>query len=453
MADIAIQYEPRHHFQPFHERDQRWASLVVHRRGGKTVACVNEALTRATYTQKKDARYAYIAPFYRQAKDVAWQYLKEFGGDLIVKIRESELRVELFNGSYITLYGADNPDALRGLYLDGVVLDEYGDCRPSLWGQVVLPTLADRKGWAVFIGTPKGKNHFYDVHRRAQLETGWYALTLRADESGILDEEELAEMRAQMTPESYKQEMLCDFEAAVVGTYYADQIQLLEQNGHISPDAAPFDPRKKVHVAADLGFSDSTAFWFWQENADGFAIIDYYANQGKKLPHYLEMLDIKGSSKGYDYQDIYLPHDAKAETLGTKRSTVEQVIYHYKNTDTKVLLVPKLKVQHGIDAVRLVLPQCWFDQVNCYEGIEALRAYRRTYDEVKKVFSKDPLHDWSSDGADGFRYFALCCRHSKLPETLKHLRKPVVIERPTYKLNDLWEERKGSSHRYAKLRM
>jgi len=170
--ELVLDYVPRQQFMELHERVQRWACLVVHRRGGKTVACINELITRATYTTKKDARYAYIAPFYRQAKDVAWQYLKSFGEGVITKIRESELRVELFNGAWITLYGADNPDALRGLYLDGVVLDEYGDCRPSLWGTVILPTLIDRKGWAIFIGTPKGKNHFYEVSRRSQNESG-----------------------------------------------------------------------------------------------------------------------------------------------------------------------------------------------------------------------------------------------------------------------------------------
>ena len=139
MSEIELAYEPREQFLPLHSRQQRWACLVVHRRGGKTVATINEMIARASYTNKKNARYAYIAPFYRQAKDVAWVYLKEFGGDAIVKIRESELRVELFNGSWITLYGADNPDALRGLYLDGAVLDEYGDSRPSLWGLSAHP--------------------------------------------------------------------------------------------------------------------------------------------------------------------------------------------------------------------------------------------------------------------------------------------------------------------------
>lgn len=449
MTDIAIDYRPREQFMPFHERQQRWASLVVHRRGGKTVACVNELITRASYTQKKNARYAYIAPFYRQAKDVAWMYLKEFGGELIVKIRESELRVELFNGAWITLYGADNPDALRGLYLDGVVLDEYGDCRPSLWGTVVLPTLADRKGWAVFIGTPKGKNHFYEVHKRSKLEDNWYSLTLPANASGILDEEELSEMRAQMTDSQYKQELLCDFEAAVEGTYYAEQIQELELAGQIRPDAAEYDPRDKVFVACDLGFSDSTAFWFWQKRPDGYAVIDYYENQGKKLPHYLQYLD----DKPYDYETIFLPHDAKAETLATSRSTVEQVLAHYKGSDTQIHVVPKLKVQHGIDAVRLILPSCWINQRACYEGIEALRAYRRTFDEVKKVYADKPLHDWASDGADAFRYFALSCRPMPRPSVDKKHKVSVKIERPKYKLDELWEDREVKSHKFAKLRM
>lgn len=450
MQEIKLDYEPRPHFYDFHTRSARWASLVCHRRAGKTVACVNELVTRASYTQKQDARYAYIAPFYRQAKDVSWVYLKSAVKGIIKgRPRESELRVELFNGATITLYGADNPDALRGLYLDGVVLDEYGDCRPSLWGQVVLPTLADRKGFAVFIGTPKGKNHFYEVHQRAKLEPNWYSLTLRADESGILDDDELAEMKAQMTDDSFKQEMLCDFDAAVQGTYFAAQVAELERDGQISPSVAKYDPRLPVHVAADLGFSDSTAFWFWQTRPDGYAIIDHYENQGQKLPHYLAMLD----ARPYNYDRICLPHDAVVETLSTGRSTVEQVIAHFKDTDAHVELVPRMAKQHGIDAARLILPSCYINQAKCFEGIEALRAYRRQYDEVKKVYSKDPLHDWASDSADAFRYFALACKPMKKPEPVKKIAEEFRIEPPKYKLNDMWNDRETKPHKYEKLRM
>jgi len=169
------------------------------------VACVNDLVTRAVYTSKKRARYGYIAPFYRQAKDVAWVYLKEATEGLTVKVYESSLTVELFNGARISLYGADNPDALRGIYFDGVIIDEFGDCRPSMWAEVVLPTLADRRGWAVFIGTPKGKNHFFDMWQRSIKEEGWFNFMLKASESGLLPDEELREMESQMTEDQYLQ--------------------------------------------------------------------------------------------------------------------------------------------------------------------------------------------------------------------------------------------------------
>jgi phage terminase large subunit len=156
---LEIDYKPREAFKPFHARSQRWAALVCHRRAGKTVACVGELVGRAVATPKQNARYAYIAPYYSQAKQVAWDYLKRMVAPLGAEARESELAVILpDNGAVIRLFGADNPDALRGIYFDGVVLDEYADTKPSLWGAVIRPLLADRKGWAVFIGTPKGRN-------------------------------------------------------------------------------------------------------------------------------------------------------------------------------------------------------------------------------------------------------------------------------------------------------
>jgi phage terminase large subunit len=448
MTEVTFEYEPRAQFEPLHLRSERWACMVVHRRGGKTVACINELITRASYTNKKNARYAYVAPFYRQAKDVAWEYLKEFGGGVIVKVRESELRVELFNGAWITLYGADNPDTLRGLYLDGVVLDEYGDCRPSLWGTVVLPCLADRKGWAVFIGTPKGKNHFHKVYKRSQAEDGWYSLTLKSSESGLIDEDELKELKAQMTPEEYMQEMECDFEAAVKGTYYASRIQEMEHSGQIGPDVAKYDPAYKVSVASDLGKSDSTACWFYQKLPSGISIIDYHEAQGKELSYYFSMFD----NKGYDYDEIWLPHDAKAHTLSTKMSTAEQFIEHFKlnHPDACVAVVPKLAVQHGIDAVRKLLQVVLINSVLCYGGVEALRAYRRSYNELTKAFLEKPFHDWSSNGADGIRYLALVCG---LTDVTERAEKPTLIRAPSYKLDDLWAAREHSPNRFEKMRM
>jgi hypothetical protein len=440
---VTIDYEPREQFVPFHARSQRFSSLVCHRRAGKTVACINDIVAKAVRTKKKNARYAYIAPFYRQAKDVAWEYLKQATEGIAVKTRNSELRVELPNGAWITLYGADNPDALRGLYFDGVILDEFGDCRPSLWAEVVLPTLMDRRGWAVFIGTPKGKNHFYHMNKRALEEDSWFQMTLKASDSGLLDEDDLKEMRGQMSEDQYLQEMECSFEAAVKGTFYADMVADLECKGHMA--SHPHDPNLPVHVATDLGFTDSTAMWFWQLAPDGVRLIDYHEDSSKPLLYYFDVLN----EKGYDYETLWLPHDAKAKSLQTGRSTIEQFL----EAGFPCRIAPKLSVQDGIDAVRKILPNCYFDQVSCYQGIEALRAYRRQYNEVTKQFSKSPLHDWASNGSDAFRYFALVtAEHLQVAQKKGNLPEPL-LRPPEYTLNQLFKDREDGNWRRNILRI
>jgi hypothetical protein len=413
--------------------------MVCHRRAGKTVSSVNELVISALMTKKKNARYAYIAPFYRQAKDVAWVYLKEATQDFAVKIRESALRIELPNGAWITLYGADNPDALRGLYLDGVVLDEYGDSRPSLWGQVILPTLIDRKGWALFIGTPKGKNHFYRIHQRSKTEEGWFSLTLTASTSGIIDKAELMEMKAQMSEEEWEQEMECNFSASIIGTYYASIVSRMELEGRIKAKVVRYDPSLPVKVACDLGRTDNTAMWFWQETPRGIHMIDYYENQGVGLGHYIDLL----KAKPYRYEEVWLPHDAVAKTLATNRSTIEQLI----DAGFPCRKVPRQERQHGIDAARLVLPLCYIDQDACFAGVEALRAYSRKFNELTKSFSNEPKHDWASDGADAFRYFALVVKELVTFQTPKKL---TDVDDPRqfhpFSLNDLHREREAFKH-------
>lgn len=399
-------YTPRDAFKLFHSRNNRFGALVCHRRAGKTVACINEAVARATYTRKKNARFAYIAPFYRQAKDVAWLYLKEATKEFAVAVRESELRVILPNGAWCTLYGADNIDALRGLYLDGVIIDEYGDCRPGLWGEVILPTLADRKGWAVFIGTPKGNNHFKHTYDKARKDVKWFSMCLKASQSGILDAEELQSLKDNMSDNEYEQEMECSFQAALLGAFYGDMMADLEGANKIT--LVDYDPSLPMFVASDLGYTDSTALWFWQVRSDGIAIVDYEEHHTKKLPFYFELLDGKPYSDNYD--TIWLPHDAKSKTLQTGMSTIEQFL-EIKNEDGTrkypVRIAPKLDLQDGVNAVRKILPYCAFDEQNCYDGIEALKAYRRKYDDTLRAFSNHHRHDWSSHGADAFRYLAL----------------------------------------------
>jgi hypothetical protein len=436
---IIYDYNPREAFMPFHRRTQRFACVVAHRRAGKTVAAVNELILRALQSKRDNPRYGYIAPFRQQAKNIAWTYLKDATRDFAVRIRESDLRVELPNGAWVSLFGADNPDSLRGLYFDGVIIDEFGDCRPNLWAEVVIPTLADRKGWAVVQGTPKGENQFYDFFKLSKESEDWFSLELKSSETGIIPPDELSRMKNVMSDAQYEQELECSFSAPVLGTYYAGIIEVLEKKGQIGYGACEYDPAFPVSAVADLGFSDSCAWWFWQLRPDGLAIIDYYEAQSKPLQHYFDVLD----HFGYEYDTIWLPHDAKAKTLQTGRSTVEQFIDKYLDSPVKIDIVPSLKRQHGIDAARLILPKCYFDLEKTKMGIEALRTYRRRYDPVRNVFSHEPLHDWSSNGADSFRYLSLVCKDNMLGMVDVQVRDSMdrTVAAKQLNLHDLFAER------------
>jgi len=435
MKTFELDYTPREPFKAFHQRTERWACIVAHRRAGKTVACVNELVVRALYSTKKNPRYGYVAPFRQQAKNIAWVYLKEAVRGLAVEIRESDLSVRLPNGAIIALYGSDNPDALRGLYFDGLIIDEFGDCRPSLWAEVLLPTLADRRGWCAFIGTPKGRNQFYQFYELSKRSKDWFSLTLDAETSQLLDPEELQQLKEQMSEPQYEQEMLCSFTAALLGTYFAALINKAEQENRVN-DTTNYDPNFPVNVSADIGFSDSTVLWFYQERPDGIAIIDCEECHGQPLTYYFELLD----NKPYQYDTIWLPHDARAKSLQTGKSTIEQFLDHFRPKNVKLDIAPNLKVQHGIDAVRLILPYCYFNRQNCELGIEALRTYRRKFDEVNKVYHDHPHHTWESDFADSFRYLALCANKKRLkaPEPLPG---PANDPYPGYNLADLFAAR------------
>lgn len=400
MPTISTGYTPRAAFIPFHMRTERWASLVCHRRAGKTVACVADIVDAALRSKKEQPRFAYVAPFYTQAKDVAWVYLKRMVQDIPrTSINESELRVDLFNGARIRLYGADNFDRLRGIYLDGIILDEYADMDPRAWPEVIRPTLSDRKGWATFIGTPKGRNDFWRMHTFAEANPDWFAMTLKADESGLLDAEELADARLTMTPEQYSQEYLCSFDAAILGTYYGKEMEQAQANGRIT--SVPYDKALPVHTAWDLGFSDSTSIWFWQVAANQIRVIDYYESHGQQLPHYAAVL----ASKGYRYGTHNFPTDVRATVLGMHRTRVETLM----DLGITPRILTDHKVMDGINAARVLFPKMWFDE-GCSDGLEALRQYRTEFDEKKKTFKDNPLHDWTSHAADAFRYMAQAYR-------------------------------------------
>lgn len=398
-------YAPRQPFVDFHNRTERWSIIVAHRRAGKTVACIAELVLSALFTRKQDARYAYVAPQYNQAKDIAWAYVKQLTADIPgVQYNETELRADLPNGARVRLYGADNPDRLRGLYMDGVILDEFADMRSSVWGEIIRPLLADRKGWAVFIGTPKGHNEFHAKWQQAELDAGWFKLMLRASQSGLIDPLELIDAAKGMTDDQYAQEFEGSFEAAIAGAYYGRDLNLLEQQGRIG--VVPYQDEFPVYTAWDIGYSDDTAVWFYQVLHGEIRVIDYYAANGFGVDHYADMLD----EKGYNYATLAnkyvlnLPHDARAKTFAAAGKSVQEQFFARGYTST---IVPSLSLQDGIQAVRMMLPRCVFDREKTAEGLEALKLYQREWDSDKKCFRDKPRHDWTSHAADGFRMVAI----------------------------------------------
>lgn len=386
---------PRQQFVPYLSRSERWASVVAHRRAGKTVACIMDLIKRAAEHKGKDPRFAYVAPTYTQAKDVAWSYLKDYTAAIPgLEKSESELSVTFpHNKARIRLYGAENYDRIRGLYLDGVVIDESGDIDPRAWPEVIRPALSDRKGWATFIGTPKGRNAFYDLHRDAQRSDDWYTSELRASQTGIIDAAELEDAKRTMTAEQYAQEYECSFEAAVVGAYYGKEVAAAEADGRIG--RVPHDRAADVFASWDLGISDAMAIWVGQIVGKEWHWIEYYENTNQALDHYVDWI----KTRPYTIHRHYLPHDGEARELQTGKSRQEFLTERGLN----VSIVPRGEVMDGIDAARLRFNRMWFDADKCARGIDCLRMYRSEYDAKHKVLRTHPLHDWASHGADAFR--------------------------------------------------
>lgn len=395
---VTIPYAPRPLQRVIHKALKRFNVLVCHRRFGKTVLCINQIIRAALQPDgPPNRRYAYIAPLYKQAKATAWDYLKHFTAPIEGReVNETELRIDLPNGNRIRLFGADNPDALRGIYLDGAVLDEYADMHPRLWGEVIRPALADRKGWVVFIGTPRGRNQFWEVYEAATQDPAWYAAIFRASETGIIDAGELAALRKQMDEDQYEQELECSFIAAIKGSYYGQIIADLERKGQIR--SVLWDRSQPVQTSWDLGWTDTSVIWFYQLGFQEIRYINYYEASGQDIAHYAKVLQ----DTGYNFAKHNLPPDARAKTLAAGgRSVVEQLAQFVGGVE-KIHVNPPTNLQDDIQATRAILPRCWFDASQCKPGLEALRQYQRTWDAERKVFLPNPLHNWASHGATGF---------------------------------------------------
>lgn len=415
---VSTGYLPRPYQDVVHRSLKRFNVLVFHRRWGKTVLVVNEMIHKALANEKRNPQYAYIAPNYAQAKRVAWDMFKDYTKNIPgVKVNESELRIDIplpGRGDRVRfmLLGAENPGSLRGIYLDGVVLDEFAECDPTIWSQVIRPALSDRKGWAIFIGTPKGQNHLYDMYNiaRENQNKGWFAKVYRASETNIIAPEELKDAKDTMSEEEYNQEYECSFTAPLSGSYYGKIMDNMEKEGRITN--VPHDPALGVSTFWDLGIGDSTAIWFMQQLGFEYRLIDYIEDSGQGLDHYVHLLS-KDERSRYSYVNHIMPHDAAAREMQTGKSRQEAF---RRLTGKAPIILPRHKVDDGINATRLILPKCWFDSVKCRRGIDALKGYERKYDNRNKIFSTKPKHNWASHGADAFRIFAMGERDDKMED-------------------------------------
>ena len=401
---VKIPYRPRDLQAEMHKNLKRWNVLVMHRRFGKTVFAVNHMIKHVLTCPLPRPRVALIAPTFTQAKRISWDYVKHYAGVIPgVTFNETELRADFPNNGRIMLLSGENPDALRGIYLDLCVFDEYGMQNPRVWGEVVRPALSDREGAAIFLGTPAGHNHFFDILQQAkeQGEEGsdqWYWKIAKASETKVVKELELDAAKMQMTPEQYDQEYECSFTAAIIGAYYGKLLAALDDENRIT--RVPYDPALPVHTAWDLGINDSTAIWFAQVYRGGAVnVIDYYENSGVGLDHYAEVL----RKKDYHWGDHLAPHDIEVRELGSGKSRLETAF----GLGIRFKVIPKMKIADGINAARMLIPKCYFDREKCNEGLEMLRQYRQEWDDRKRMFRDQPRHDFTSHSADAFRYLAL----------------------------------------------
>lgn len=411
---IKIQYKPRPWAQKFHNTDKKLVVLVLHRRAGKTVASLSHLIRECFRCKDQNQRYAYIAPTYKQAKTVAWDILKKYATQVPhTKFNEAELRCDFPNGSRITLFGADNPDSLRGIGLWGVVFDEYSQQPSNIYSEIILPALADHNGFAIWIGTPKGKNDFYRLYQfcgytedtwealtneqKDDVAQEWLRLKLSVNDTKLISEDYLRRAAKSMTEDEYKQEFECSFEGSLKGAYYAKEISRMRAERRLRP--VPHETILGVITAWDLGIGDATAIGFFQLVNNEIRMIDYYEDTGQGLDHYIKVV----KEKPYIYDRHIAPHDIAVREFSTGKSRLEMA----EDMGIEFEVADKLKIDDGIQAVRSIFPKLYIDEDKCAEFVDKLAQYTKEWDEKGGQFKNKPKHDFSSHAADMIRTLAV----------------------------------------------
>jgi phage terminase large subunit len=406
-APLVIPYRPRRHFLSLHASEKRWTFVCAHRRAGKTVALANH-LIRAAYLNGRQwppPRYGYVGPSFEQAKDLVWSYLKQYTAPIDgVRFLEGELAIVLpHNGAIIKLYGGMSAyERMRGMYFDGIVLDEYPLLQKTVFSTVVRPCLADYRGFAIVSGTSNGDDHFNALRLRAMDDERWDVFLIPLSQTGeeALTYAEAKELTQDMSADEYAREMECSFDAPVEGAYFAEGLNALASQGRVCKVAV--DLAAPVVTAWDLGVHDYCSIWWWQTVGKEVHFVDYAMGVGKGLDHWASVLRKKAADGGFEYRCHLLPHDIEHREISSaksRRATLTELIPH----DEPIITVPRIRSKEdGINAARAILGSSYFDAEKCKTGLAMLRGYH-------KSAMGQPVHGPGphSHGADAFQTAAV----------------------------------------------
>ena len=422
QIEIPNNWDPR----PYQRRAWRYlqdggkrAVIVWHRRAGKDSMSANWTASAAL---SRVGTYWHMAPEAKQVRKLMWDGIDRWGRRVIDQAfpreirkghNDQEMKIELVNGSIWQCVGSDNYNSLVGANPVGIVFSEWSLADPRSW-DFLRPILLENGGWAMFIYTPRGRNHGARLLDVARSEPGWFAEVLTVDDTGVITAEQIAAERRELARQYcdedaeaiIQQEYYCSFDAAIRGAYYGKLIEAAEKDNRIG--RVPYDPMHPVTTAWDLGIGDSTAIWFCQMIGREVRLIDYLESSGVGLDWYAKRL----RELPYVYADHILPHDADVSELGTGRRRID-VLRQLGMTQARIL--PRAAVDDGIQAARALIPRCWFDAEKCARGLDALRQYQREWDDERQAFRPRPLHDWTSHAADAFRYLAMGAQEPARP--------------------------------------
>jgi phage terminase large subunit len=407
--DVSLDFEPRPYQRPvltYLQGEGKRACLVWHRRAGKDLTCWNWMILSAL---RRVGTYYYFFPTYRQGQKILWygidgqgkRFIDYIPRDLIVRKHETDMRLELLNGSFIQVVGVDNIDNLVGTNIMGAIFSEYSVQDPKGW-QYMSPVLRESGGWAIFVFTPRGNNHgkrLWDAARNLELkDKSWFTQMLTVGDTMVLTEEDLEAERASGIPEELiQQEYFCSWNAQLAGAFFGQHMDRVRAEKRICQ--VPYDPRLVVHTAWDIGVNDPTSIWFFQKDLSSIRVIDYHQKRSHGMEDHVRML----RDKPYNYGQHFGPHDMRVMEFSTGRTRVEMAADMGIHFD----VVPKLSKEDQINAARSILPICYFDEVNTMVGIESLEGYQAQYDDIHGVFKPNPIHNQYSHGADAFQVMAV----------------------------------------------